>query len=133
MAFARTKRITGLLLASVALAGCTGSGSTSTQPAVVEANTLPAQYPLLIAKYLLTELKDRADFHGALIAEPAIKPVGTSSRYVVCLRLNGHNQRKDKVIVFLYGSVAQFVTPTPEQCGDAQFRPFSELDAVAPG
>jgi hypothetical protein len=82
--------------------------------------------------YLRTELTDRADFRGALIAEPAMKPVGASQHYVVCLRFNGHNQRKDKAIVYLDGQVTQFVDSKPEQCGGAVFAPFQTLDDITP-
>jgi hypothetical protein len=122
---------TGLMLAGLAVAACSGSSNSKPAP-VVDPNVLPAQYQLLIAKYLRTELTDQANYHGALISQPAIKPVGSSNRYVVCLRFNGNSQIKDKVAVFLSGSITQFVTATPEQCGDAQYQPFRELEAVGP-
>lgn len=129
VSFVRAGAWFGLML--TALAACSGS-STPNPPPAVDPNLFPAQYPLLVVKYLRTDLTDKEDFHGALIAPPAIKPVGSSNRYVVCLRFNGHNVRKDKVVVFLSGSITQFVTPTPEQCGDAQFVPFRELESSGP-
>lgn len=129
----RTGAWMGCAIAVCAVAGCSDLKGPSDPVAGVDANAFPTQYQLKIAKYLLTELTDQADFRGAMISQPAIKPVGTSTRYVVCVRLNGHNQRKDKVAVFLSGTIIQFLAPTPEQCGDAQYEPFRDLDAVAPG
>jgi hypothetical protein len=123
-----------MLLASVALAGCSGSGfSFSREPPPVDPNLYPANYEKQVATFLLTTLTDQADFRGALIAEPAMKPVATSQRYVVCLRFRGGNQRKDKVAVYLAGNIIQFVDATPEQCAGAPFRPFRELEMVGPG
>jgi hypothetical protein len=118
-----------LMLAAHAITAC----SSDPKPApAVDPNLFPDKYPLIIVRYLRTELVEKEDFHGALIAPPAIKPVGSSNRYVVCLRFNGHNIRKDKVAVFLSGSITQFLTPTSEQCGDAQFVPFRELESAGP-
>jgi hypothetical protein len=121
-----------LVLAAHAVTACSGSSNPKPAP-VVDPNILPVQYQLLVAKYLRTELTDKEDFIGALISQPEIKPIGSSNRYVVCLRFNGHSQIKDKVAIFLSGSITQFITSTPAQCGDAQYQPFRELEAIAPG
>jgi hypothetical protein len=122
------------LLASLALAGCSGSGfSWSREPPPVDPNLYPANYEKQIAIFLRTNLSEKSDFYGALISEPAMKPIGASQRWVVCLRFFGQNQRREKVAIYLSGSIVQFINPTPEQCADAQFRPFRELETVAPG
>lgn len=120
------------LLAAAAVSGCTAfSGSKPVKPAV-DPNTYPANYRNQIVTFLLTELTDRADFHGALIAEPALKPVQQSQRYVVCLELNGHNEQKTKVTIFLAGEITQFVDAKPEQCSGAAYQPFKELEDATP-
>jgi hypothetical protein len=125
----RAAALIGWMLAAFAVAACSGSP----KPApVIDPNAFPAQYQLLIAKYLRTELTDAADYHGALISQPVMKPVGASNRYVVCLRFNGHSQIKDRAAIFLAGGINQFIVAKPEQCGDAQYQPFRELDDVAP-
>ncbi|HTP91454.1 MAG TPA: hypothetical protein VMJ52_06955 [Xanthobacteraceae bacterium] len=117
---------TALLLASIALAACSGFGKP--KPAeVVDPNALPANYRNQIATFLLTQLIDRADYTGAMISMPTLKPVGDSQRYVVCLQFNGRGVRKDKVVIYFAGAIQQFVTPKPEQCGDAVYQPFKEL------
>jgi hypothetical protein len=125
--------ITMSVLAAVALGGCSGFGKSKSTPVPeIDPNSYPQDYRRQIALYLMENLKDRADFRRALIAEPALKPVGQSTRYVVCLQFNGNNDRKDKVIIYLGGSLQQYVDAKPEQCGDAQFQPFPELAAKAP-
>ncbi len=119
------------LLASIGVAGCAGFGQPKPQP-VVDPNAYPANYRNQVVTLLTTMLTDRADFRGALIAEPAIKPVGQSQHYVVCLRLNGHDQRKDKVAIYLAGVPTQYVDAKPEQCADAAYQPFKELEDATP-
>jgi hypothetical protein len=121
-----------VLLAVAAVGGCTAfSGRKPAKPAV-DPNTYPADYRNQLVAFLLTELTDRADFHGALIAEPALKPVQESQRYVVCLELNGHNEQRNKVTIFLGGEITQFLDATPEQCGGAAYQPFKELEEATP-
>jgi hypothetical protein len=121
------------LLAATAVAACSGLSSSSNPSPENDGNVFPDQYQLKIAKYLRTELLDNADFHGAFISPLAVKPVGASHRYVACVRFNPKSKIKDKAAVFLSGSLTQFVDATPDQCGDAQYQPFRELDSVAPG
>jgi hypothetical protein len=133
----RIRFAAGLLLAA-ALAGCGGlnfGGSNSAQPAViVDPNLYPANYRMQIARLLATLLKDRADFYGALISPPALKPVADSPNvhYVVCVQLDGHNVQRNKVVIYLAGEPTQFIDATPQQCGDAAYQPFTELQTVKP-
>jgi hypothetical protein len=128
-----------LLLAGLALAGCSTSpfgGPKRTQPVpTVNANLYPANYRQQIAALLLTVLHQRPDFFGTLISAPVLKPVADSPNlhYVVCLQFNARLEHRDKVVIFLGGSPTQFVDSTPQQCGDAAYGPFPELQAVFPG
>jgi hypothetical protein len=120
-----------VLLAAMAVGGCGSFGGSKPEQAV-DPNTFPGNYRKQIASFLTTQLMDRADFGGALIAAPAIKPVAESQHYVVCLQFNGHNQRKDKVVIYLAGDIQQFVDSKPEQCADAAYQPFQELAKITP-
>ncbi len=117
-------------LAIMTVAGCSGPK----RPAVPEAdaNTFPADYRNQIARYLGTQLTDRADFRGALISAPVLKPFGASQHYVVCLQFNGHNQIKNKMAIYLAGDITQFIDAKPEQCADAAFQPYKELEYALP-
>jgi len=128
-----------LLLVALALAGCSGGGmfggpKSNQPPAVVDPNAYPANYRKQIATMLATLLTERADFHGALIAQPELKPVPGSStpHYVVCVQLNGHNRQRTKVTIFLGGDPTQFIDATPEQCTGVAYQSFTELELETP-
>jgi len=126
----------GVLAAGRLLAACSGGlsslGSFGSKPApatVVNPDPYPANYRQQVASVLIMNLTDRADFRGAQIAAPALKPVanGQSPHYVVCVLLTGGNVRRAKAVVYLEGRPNAFVDATPEQCGDAAYHPYAEL------
>jgi hypothetical protein len=119
------------LPAVLAVAGCSGF-SKKQEPQAVDPNTFPANYRKEITAFLRQSLTNRADFRGALISEPAIKPVEDSQHYVVCIQFNPRSQIKTKATVYLGGQMTQFVDATPAECADAVYQPFKELDAAIP-
>jgi hypothetical protein len=94
---------------------------------VVDSEVMPANYRDQVASFLSTVLTDNADFRNSLIAAPVMKPVGAQQHYVACVQLNGHNQHKDKAIIYFAGNINQVVDATPEECGGAAYGPFPEL------
>jgi len=118
-----------LLPAVLAAAGC----SKKEDPQVAaDPNVFPANYRKDITAFLRQSLTNRADFHGAMISEPAIKPVEESQHYVVCVQFNPKSPIKTKAVIFLGGHMTQFVDATPAQCDGAAYQPFKELDAATP-
>jgi len=85
-----------------------------------------------IATYLGQVVIDRADFRNSLIGAPMLKQVGAGEHYMVCVQLNGHNQHKDMVVIYLGTKLNQFIDATPGQCADAAYQPFKELAALLP-
>ncbi len=133
--------ISAALLAATALAGCSsgfpgfGGPKKPRGPLpTVDANLYPSNYRQQIAYLLSRNLTDRADFFNAMIAPPALKPVADSPNlhYVVCVLLNGHNEQKTKVVIYLGGDPTQFVDATPQQCAGVAYQPFAELKAQLP-
>jgi hypothetical protein len=116
-----------VLLASLAVADCSSASKPAADPDVY-----PANYKSQIAVFLVTIVTDRADFRASLIAAPAMKPVGTSQHYVACVQLNGHNQHKDKALIYLEGAINQYVDAKAEQCAGVAYEPFKELAALTP-
>lgn len=117
-----------LVMAAVALGGC----SARKEQQAVDPNALPTNYRSTLVAFLRQSLTNRADFRGAMISEPALKPVGPSQHYVVCIQFNPRSQIKTKAAVFLSGQMTQFIDASPEQCADAVYSPFKELDAAIP-
>jgi hypothetical protein len=120
-----------LLLASGALAGCSGF-SKPQQAASTDPNVFPANYRSSLLAFLRQSLTNRSDFRGVMLSEPAIKPVGQSQHYVVCVQFNPQSKIKTKAAVYLSGQITQFVDAGPEQCADAAYQPFNELEAANP-
>jgi hypothetical protein len=123
-----------LLLAALAPAVLVAAGCSKKEDPQLSAdpNAYPANYRKDIAKFLTQSLTNRADFRGAMISEPAMKPVEDSQHYVVCIQFNAKSAIKTKAVVFLSGRMTQFVDSTPAQCADAAYQPFKELDAATP-
>lgn len=123
-----------MLCAAAALGGCSGVGSKAQQQATVDPNLYPSNYRKQIAVFLEQELSDRADFHGAVISQPVLKQIeeGATPHYLVCVQFNGHSKIKNKMVLFLAGEINQFIDATPQQCGDAAYQPFTELESVVP-
>jgi hypothetical protein len=119
------------LIATV-LAGCSGFGGPKKDAAPIDPNTYPASYRTQIAAFLRQSLGSRADFRGALIAQPTLMPIGDSQRYMVCVQFHGNGQVKTKVAIYFAGMISQFLDATPEQCGTAAYTPFTELAAALP-
>jgi hypothetical protein len=118
-----------LVMAAVALAGCSNARK---DQQVIDPNAPPTNYRSTLVVFLRQSLTNRADFRGAMISEPLLKPVGPSQHYIVCVQFNPRSQIKTKAAVFLSGQMTQFVDATPEQCADAAYQPFKELDAAVP-
>jgi hypothetical protein len=130
MARTRPKGV-ALLFAAGMLAGCSGFNKKQ-EPAAVDPNVFPANYRSQLVTFLRQSLTHRADFRGAMVSEPVLKPVGESQRYVVCVQFNPRSTIKTRVAVYLAGQMTQFIDATPEQCANAAFQPFKELDAAIP-
>ena len=100
-----------LIMATGTLAACSGFGKNQQGPAA-DPNVFPANYRSTLVTFLRQSLTDRSDFRDATIAEPALKPVGPSQHYVVCVQFNPRGQIKMTKV--------------------AVYQPFKELDAAAP-
>lgn len=122
-----------LAAVAVTAAGCSGFGAKKqdNEP-VSDPNAFPATYRTQLTAFLRQSLTDRADFRGALISPPTLKPIADSQRYMVCVQFNGHSKLKNKVAIYFGGQMAQFIDSTPAQCGDAAYQPFNELEAAVP-
>jgi hypothetical protein len=120
-----------LMLVAGALAGCSSVGKPE-QAASTDPNVFPANYRSALLGFLRRSLTNKSDYRGAMISEPAIKPVGQSQRYVVCVQFNPQSAIKTKAAVYLSGQMTQFIDAAPEQCADAAYQPFKELDAANP-
>jgi len=89
----------------------------------------PADYKSELSLFFFRnpELGDAKD---VLISDPALKPIGSVNRYVVCVRFKGtagspSAVTKDKIAIFFYGSVNQLIDAGRDQCAGAAYAPLA--------
>ncbi|HXD14118.1 MAG TPA: hypothetical protein VNU65_08065 [Xanthobacteraceae bacterium] len=119
---------------TLALGGC-GHDYRSIEPVPPtdeELNVPPANYKTDILGAMHAYLIDPTGIRDSAISTPAVKPVGNSQRYIVCLRFNAKRGNsyagvKEVAAVFVYGRFDRFVDTAHEACADAAYAPFPEL------
>lgn len=117
-------------LVALALAAC----SSDSKKAEPDPNILPTNYKQEIIDTLARELDDPTNVRDAYISEPVLRPAGKEQRYTVCVRANSRNLSrhytgaKDRIGYFYGGHLNQLVDATKEQCGNAAYKPFPELE-----
>jgi hypothetical protein len=130
-AFARAALLTVVL----AFSGCSLFGGKSDGPPV-EVNILPSNYRANLLTFLQNHLTDPFGVRDAYISEPRLQPIGTESRYTVCVRYNvkdGHGQyagSQDNIAIYFAGNLNHFVPATAEQCANAAYQRFTELETL---
>jgi ABC-type Fe3+-hydroxamate transport system substrate-binding protein len=122
-------------LVALALAAC----SSDSKKAEPDPNTLPVNYKQEIIDTLTRELDDPTNVRDAFISEPVLRTAGHDQRYTICVRYNARNLSrnytgiKDRIGYFYGGHLNQLVEATKEQCGNAPYKPFPELEKLCLG
>ena len=126
-----------LLVTAFAVTACTSISNPFDRPTESsDVNTLPQNYKGELLAFMQTYLNDPTNVRDAQIADPALRPVGSSDRYVVCLRYNAKDSQgrymgaKESVAVYLRGRFNQLVSATGEICKGAVYQPFPELQML---
>jgi len=112
-----------------ALAGCSGL-SLAPQPQAQNPNLVPDNYKALLLTRLHTDPYGLVGGREAFVSAPTLKPFGTESRYVVCLRVVAPDMRKDKLVIFFAGEINQFIDAAGDDCAAAAYQPFPEMTAA---
>ena len=121
-----------LALVVMALAAC----SSSKKEAEENPNVLPADYKSEILNAMLSALENPINVRDAYISEPVLRPAAKEQRYSVCVRANPRDLSnvyigpKDYIAFFYGGHLNQVVEATKEQCGNAAYKPFPELEKL---
>jgi hypothetical protein len=128
-----------VLLLVLALAACGKTldelSSEQRRAAWAAGNVYPADYRAELIAYLRTYLNDPTEIREAAISEPALKPVGTGDRYVVCVRFNpkrggGYAGLKDHLVIYAGGKLDRYLETAGESCKDASYAAFPELERL---
>ena len=130
----RTRARLLLILAALGLAACTSD------PAKVEDNVFPTEYKKMVLTIVTNnQSPDPTNIREAAISEPVLRPVENTTRYVLCVRYNPRNEKREysgiteRIVYFYQGHVTQFVPAGREQCSWAVYKPFPELEKICKG
>jgi len=137
----KVRRLAGLVLGlSLVLGGCShrNPGDDAVSGSDDPINALPARYKPDILAAMHAYLNDPTGIRDAGISEPALRSVGNSTRYVVCLRLNAKKNDNKKqyagtremAAIFVAGRFDHFADPAKEACTGATYAPFPELEKL---
>jgi hypothetical protein len=115
---------------AMSLVACSSSKKESEE----NPNVFPSDYKNEILNTMTSTLDDPTNVRSAYITDPMIRPAGKDERYVVCIRsdsrdVSGHYTGiKDRIAFFYGGHLNQLIEATKEQCGNAAYKPFPELE-----
>ena len=97
-------------------------------------NVFPADYKNEILTTMTTMLDDPTNVRNAYISDPILRAAGKDERYIVCVRSDSRDVSKqyagskDRIAIFYGGHLNQLIDATKEQCGNAAYKPFPELE-----
>ena len=120
---------------AMVLSACTSDKATK-EP---EPNIFPTNYKQEIIDTMARVLDDPTNVRDAFISEPVLRRAGKDERYTVCVRANGRDLfrnyagAKDHIDYFFGGHLNQLIDASKEQCGNAAYKPFPELEKVCLG
>jgi len=123
------------LISSVALVLVNCSSSKKAEPEE-NPNVFPSNYKNEILTTMTSALDDPTNVRDAYISEPALRRTGNDEHYVVCVRSDSrdvsrlYTGSKDRIAYFYGGHLNQLVEATKEQCGNAAYKPFPELEKL---
>ena len=105
----------------------------------------PNVFPKDYKKEIIATLKklfasnDTTRVSGALISDPALRPVGKDQLYTACVRYTAHGATPSEIghamrVAYFYGGhLNQLIEASQEQCGNAAYKPFPELEKYCVG
>jgi hypothetical protein len=119
-----------------AFAGALAACSSSDKGTVDNPNIFPSDFRKEVLSTLRKVLDDPTKVRDAYLSDPALTPVGKDQRYTICLRYNARNSLHQymgstvRIGYFYEGHINQLVEATKEQCGNAAYKPFPELESI---
>jgi hypothetical protein len=124
--------LAGFLLAACATGERDYSGPETAGGASV--NIPPDNYKSEVLAYLRNYLNDLSGIRDAGISAPVMRKVGSVERYVSCVRFSARTpgasaSGREYLVIFLAGKLDQMAA-TREQCKDATYEPFPELERL---
>jgi hypothetical protein len=132
--FVRVGTCCGLLLA---LTGCNSDWMRVREYNEQANTTAPTNYKADIIAFMKTYLNNPVGVRDAFVSAPELRTFDHTSRYVACLRYNARGSSgqyagsKDSLVMFRDGRLDRVVDNAREQCKDASYQPFRELEKMS--
>jgi hypothetical protein len=120
-----------VLALAVALAACSSDSNKEMDP-----NIAPTNAKDEILTTMLKVLPDPTNVRDAYMSDPVITSAGKEPRYTACVRYNARDAGRrymgstDRIAYFYGGHLNQLIEATKEQCGNAAYKPFPELEKL---
>ena len=131
------KTAAGAVLLSALMLALAACSSDSGKAVYVNPNIYPAQYRQQIIVTLRSILSDPTHVRNGLITPPVLAPIGNDQRYVSCVRFTERDfQTKQygapdtRVAYFYGGELNQLVKAEGDQCAQANYQPFPEIEKL---
>jgi hypothetical protein len=122
---------------ALVLAGCSSDWTRERDRSERAFSTPPTSYKADIVAFMRTYLNEPVGVRGAFISEPTLRPLGGVNRYTVCVRYNARKSggqyagSKDSLVLFSEGRLDRVIDNAREQCKDAAYMPFQELERMS--
>ena|ERR1700759_3349090 len=125
-------------VALLTVAGCNSEWQYGRERTVSSNTVVPTNYRADILAFMHTYLNDPVGVRDAFLAEPELRTLENFERYTVCLRYTarksgggGYAPSKDSLVLFREGRLDRVVDNAKEQCKDANYQPFPELERMS--
>jgi hypothetical protein len=125
------------LLAALVLSGCSSDWMLARERAEQAYLTAPTHHRADIVAFMRSYLNDPSGVRGAFVSEPAKRTLDGVERYVVCVRYNARKRdgqyagSKDSLVLFRDGRLDRVIDNAKEQCKEAAYQPFPELERLS--
>jgi hypothetical protein len=119
------------------LPGCSSEWVAARERSAQANATVPANYRAEVLALMRTYLNDPSNVRDAFISAPELRTLDSTSRYSVCVRYNPrksggqYSGTKESVVLFSHGRLERIIDNAREQCSNAAYEPFRELETLA--
>ena len=127
----------GASLLSVLMLAVAACSSDSSKAPAVDPNLYPTKYKQQIIATLRSVLSDPTHVRNGLISDPVLTTVNKDQRYTACVRFTERDFRtqqygepETRIAYFYAGELNQLVKARDDQCVNAAYRPFPEVEKL---
>lgn len=108
----------------------------------VETNVAPTsryKTEIVDALRLIFAKNDTTSISNAAVSDPLLRSISGEQHYISCVRYTAHyatlkmTTTTERVAYFYGGHLNQLIEATKEQCGNAAYKPFPELNELCIG